>query len=46
MFNIIVTKTKYDSSFNFDNEGEDEAMFLEYRKNIKLVFDSIAQLVN
>lgn len=46
MFNIIISKTKYDSSFNFDNEGEDEAMFLEYRKNIKLVFDSIAQLDN
>ena len=46
MLNIIINKTKYDSSFNFDHEGEDEAMFLEYRKNIKLVFDSIAQLDN
>ena len=46
MFNISINKTKYDPSFNFDNEGEDEAMFLEYRKNIKLVFDSIAQLDN
>jgi exportin-T len=46
IFNIVINKTKYDSSFNFDNEGEDEAMFLEYRKNVKLVFDSIAQLDN
>lgn len=27
-------------------KGEDEAMFLEFRKNIKLVFDSISQLDN
>jgi exportin-T len=46
VFNIVLNKSKYDASFNFDNEGEDEAMFLEYRKNIKLVFDSIAQLDN
>ena len=46
MFKIVMNKTKYDPSFNFDNEGEDEAMFLEYRKSIKLVFDSIAQLDN
>lgn len=47
MFNIVVNKMKYDmTSFNFDNEGEDEAMFLEFRKNIKTVFDSIAQLDN
>ena len=47
MFNIVVNKMKYDvSSFNFENEGEDEAMFLEFRKNIKSVFDSIAQLDN
>lgn len=25
-------------------KGEDEAMFLEYRKSLKLVLDSIAQL--
>lgn len=46
MFGIVINKTKYDTSFNFDNEGEDEAMFLEYRKRIKLVFDSIAMLDN
>lgn len=31
---------------NFFLKGEDEAMFLEFRKNIKLVFDSISQLDN
>lgn len=41
---ITIQKTKYDTSYNFDNEGEDEAMFLEYRKDIKLVFDAITQL--
>jgi len=41
---IVIYKMKYDPSFNFDNEGEDEAMFLEYRKSLKQVLDSIAQL--
>ncbi len=27
-------------------QGEEEAMFLEYRKSIKLLFDSITQLDN
>lgn len=46
MFSIIINKIRFDSSFNFENEGEEEAMFLEYRKNIKLLFDSITQLDN
>lgn len=41
---IIIEKSKYDDSYNFDHEGEDEAEFLEYRKEIRLVFDSIASL--
>jgi len=45
MFNIVINKLKFDASFNFENEGEEEAMFLEYRKNVKLLFDSITQLV-
>ena len=28
----------------FQIKGEDEAMFLEYRKDIKLVFDAVTQL--
>ncbi|KAA0202365.1 hypothetical protein HAZT_HAZT006775, partial [Hyalella azteca] len=32
---IIINKTKYDDGYNFDQEGEDEAMFDEYRKSLK-----------
>ena len=47
MLHIVVRKSMFDeSSFNFESEGEDEAMFLEYRKNIRLVFDAIAALHN
>jgi exportin-T len=46
MFHIVINKMKFDSSFNFENEGEEEAMFLEYRKNIRLLFDNITQLDN
>ena len=42
---IIITKTKYDESYNFEQEGEDEAMFDEYRKGLKIVFDNLAALV-
>lgn len=28
---IIFEKTKYDESFYFDRDGEEEAIFLEYR---------------
>jgi len=36
---------KYDESYNFEHEGEDEVMFIEYRKEMKILFDNIAQLV-
>ncbi|XP_047735709.1 exportin-T [Hyalella azteca] len=42
---IIINKTKYDDGYNFDQEGEDEAMFDEYRKSLKVVFDNLAVLV-
>ena len=45
MLHIFVRKSLYDESFNFESEGEDEAMFLEYSK-IQLVFDAIAALHN
>ncbi|XP_065179067.1 exportin-T-like [Sycon ciliatum] len=41
---IVIMKMKYDESYCFDDSGEDEAMFLEYRHNLKVVFDNIAQL--
>ncbi|XP_067683887.1 exportin-T-like [Haliotis asinina] len=40
----IVKKMKYDDSYNFDQEGEDEAMFQEYRKQLKVIFNNLAQL--
>ncbi len=46
MFNIVINKLKFDTSFNFENEGEEETMFLEYRKNVKLLFDSVTQLAS
>ncbi len=32
MLQIIRNKMKYDESYNFDNQDENEAEFLEYRK--------------
>jgi exportin-T len=46
MFNIVINKMRYDTSYNFDNEGEEETMFLEFRKNIRLLFNSITELDN
>ncbi|XP_070558298.1 exportin-T-like isoform X2 [Ptychodera flava] len=42
----IIKKFEYDESYNFEREGEDEVMFMEYRKQLKVVFDNIAQLDN
>lgn len=44
MLYIIINKYKYDSSYLFERQGEDEALFLEYRKTLKVLFDNIAQL--
>ena len=45
MLFVLITKTKYDESYNFEQPGEDEAMFDEYRKKIKVVFDNLAALL-
>lgn len=45
MLYIVISKTKYDDSYNFDQEGEDEAMFDEYRKSLKVVFDNLSVLL-
>lgn len=45
MLYVVITKTKYDDSYNFDVAGEEEAMFDEYRKKLKVVFDNLAQLI-
>ncbi|XP_028660906.1 exportin-T [Erpetoichthys calabaricus] len=40
----VMKKLTYDDEYNFENEGEDEAMFVEYRKQLKLLLDRIAQV--
>lgn len=40
----VMNKLKYDDEYNFDNEGEDEAMFVEYRKQLKMLLDRLAQV--
>lgn len=41
---IIFEKTKYDEGFYFDRDGEEEAIFLEYRKQLRTLFDNVAVL--
>uniref|UniRef100_A0A0K8REJ9 Exportin-T n=1 Tax=Ixodes ricinus TaxID=34613 RepID=A0A0K8REJ9_IXORI len=41
---IIINKYKYDDSYLFESQGEDEALFIEYRKTLKVLFDNVAQL--
>ncbi|KAL4226182.1 hypothetical protein ACF0H5_014168 [Mactra antiquata] len=41
---ILVKKMKFDESYNFEQEGEDEAMFQEYRKQLKTIFNNLASL--
>lgn len=45
MLYVVIAKTKYDESYNFEQAGEDEAMFDEYRKKLKVVFDNLAALI-
>ncbi|XP_064417764.1 exportin-T isoform X1 [Latimeria chalumnae] len=40
----VIKKLTYDEEYNFENEGEDEAMFVEYRKQLKLLLDRLAQV--
>ncbi|XP_073802325.1 exportin-T isoform X1 [Danio rerio] len=40
----VMSKLKYDDEYNFENEGEDEAMFVEYRKQLKMLLDRLAQV--
>ncbi|CAN7989362.1 unnamed protein product, partial [Ixodes hexagonus] len=41
---IVINKYKYDDSYLFECQGEDEALFIEYRKTLKVLFDNVAQL--
>ncbi|KAJ8373549.1 hypothetical protein SKAU_G00041290 [Synaphobranchus kaupii] len=40
----VIKKLTYDDEYNFENEGEHEAMFVEYRKQLKLLLDRLAQV--
>ncbi|KAJ8245570.1 hypothetical protein GJAV_G00272180 [Gymnothorax javanicus] len=40
----VMKKLTYDDEYNFENEGEHEAMFVEYRKQLKLLLDRLAQV--
>ncbi|CAG5117342.1 unnamed protein product, partial [Candidula unifasciata] len=40
----IIKKLKYDESYNFEKEGEEEAEFQEYRKQARVIFNNIASL--
>ncbi|XP_076358684.1 exportin-T-like isoform X2 [Tachypleus tridentatus] len=44
MLCIIIKKYKYDNSYNFDHQGEDDISFDDYRKSLKVLFDNLAQL--
>lgn len=37
----ILYKTKYDASHNFEAPGEDEALFMDFRSHLKVLFDSL-----
>ncbi|XP_064632186.1 exportin-T-like [Lineus longissimus] len=41
---VTVKKMKYDESYNFDSEGEEEAMFQEYRKQLRRIMNHLATL--
>lgn len=42
---IVVAKLKYDESYSWEHEGEDEAMFDEYRKELRVIVNNIGALV-
>ncbi|KAJ8398881.1 hypothetical protein AAFF_G00417890 [Aldrovandia affinis] len=44
IMSAVIKKLTYDDEYNFENEGEDEAMFVEYRKQLKLLLDHLAQV--
>lgn len=43
---IILKKLEFSVDYDFDEEGEDEAMFQEYRRTLKVLFCSIAKMVS
>ena len=45
LLDAVISKLKYDESYDFESEGEDEIMFIEFRKQLKVLLDAIAQVV-
>lgn len=41
---ILINKMKFDESYNYEQEGEEEAMFMEFRKEMKTIFNNLASL--
>ena len=46
LLDAVIRKLCYDESYDFDNEGEEELMFIDYRKQLKVLFDNIASVVS
>ncbi|CAG7834393.1 unnamed protein product [Allacma fusca] len=38
----VTKKMRVDDDYNFENEGEEEACFMEFRKQMKVLFDNVA----
>lgn len=43
---VVLKKLEFCTDYDFEDEGEDEAMFQEYRKTLKVLFCSIAKMVS
>eukprot|EP00035_Acanthoeca_spectabilis_P030015 m.7342 g.7342 ORF g.7342 m.7342 type:complete len:955 (+) comp3951_c0_seq1:376-3240(+) len=37
----VIAKMRFDNDFNYDNQDVDENDFLEFRKNLKVIFDNV-----
>lgn len=46
LLDVVISKLKYDASYDFETEGEEEMMFIDFRKQLKVLFDTIAQVVS
>lgn len=44
LLKVVMKKFEYDDSYNFDSQGEDEVMFLDYRKQMMVLFVNLAKL--
>lgn len=42
---VVLRRYRFPDDYNFEHEGEDEAEFQEFRKELKTIFNNIAMLV-